>query len=106
MIACEEYPRVGWLDFSVFCERVSVIDAAHQVSLATIDRAFIATNFDQEHVEGNPEKQLCRYEFLEILVRLASEKYKRSKGPIITFAGALEAFLDENILLHCKPPPW
>ena len=36
----------------------------------------------------------------------------RRVGPVVrllgnlTFAGALEAFLDENILLHCRPPPW
>ena len=93
LIACKEYPRVGWMNFGLFAEQVAVVDAAHHVSLETVDRAFIATNYDVEHTEGNPEKQLCRYEFLEILVRLAGEKYRRSEGEITTYAGALETFL-------------
>ena len=106
LISCEEYPHVGWMNFTEFSEQVSIIDAAHHVDLATIDRTFIVTNYDDQHVEGNPVQQLCRYEFMEILVRLAGEKFKRKRGPITTFAEAFETFLNENVLLHCKPPAW
>lgn len=47
--------------------------------MSTIDRIFIATNVETESLEDNPDRDLCRYEFFEILVRIADEKYKKSK---------------------------
>jgi hypothetical protein len=44
------------------------------LTLSTIDRLFIAVNFDgapNGGLDDNPEKELCRYEFYEILVRMA-----------------------------------
>jgi len=41
------------------------------VIIATIDRIFIATNVELEKNEDNPDKALCRYEFYEILIRIA-----------------------------------
>ncbi len=40
--------------------------------ISTIDRLFIATNVELEEIEENPDRALCRYEFFEILVRLAA----------------------------------
>jgi hypothetical protein len=39
--------------------------------LATIDRLFIATNVELEEVDENPDRALCRYEFFEVLARIA-----------------------------------
>lgn len=41
-----------------------------------MDRLFITTNVTMEKMEDNPERELTRYEFYEILVRLAAAKYK------------------------------
>ena len=41
-----------------------------------IDRAFIATNFEDDDIDDNPNRELCRYEFMEILIRIADFKYK------------------------------
>jgi len=46
--------------------------------MSAIDRAFIATNFEEVDLEDNPDKSLCRYEFYEIIVRIAVEKYVES----------------------------
>lgn len=39
--------------------------------LSTIDRIFIATNVELEKNDDNPDKALQRFEFYEILVRIA-----------------------------------
>jgi len=41
-----------------------------------VDRAFIAVNFEVDDIDDNPNRELCRYEFMEILVRIADAKYK------------------------------
>jgi hypothetical protein len=46
------------------------------ISLSTLDRLFIATNVELVDMEENPDKELCRFEFLEILVRISGAKYK------------------------------
>jgi len=43
--------------------------------MATFDRIFIASNIEEEDLQDNPDRALCRYEFLEILVRMAIAKY-------------------------------
>jgi hypothetical protein len=63
------FPNISWIDYSNFCERCKILDK--HVVLATIDRIFIATNVELEKMENNPDKALCRFEFYEILVRLA-----------------------------------
>lgn len=62
------------------------------LTLATVDRLFIAVNFEgvPGGLEDNPDKELCRYEFYEILVRMAVAKYSN-----IEPAEALSK------LLHC-----
>ena len=70
------YPCVTVLDFSTFAAKAKIFDK--YVNIAAVDRAFIATNFkakDQAEVVGNPGNALTRFEFLEILVRLAKDKY-------------------------------
>ena len=47
--------------------------------MTTIDRVFIVTNVELEEQEDNPDRDLCRYEFYEIVARLAKEKYHTPK---------------------------
>ena len=44
-----------------------------------VDRCVIAVNFEEVELENNDDKSLCRYEFLEIIARLAKIKYYDSK---------------------------
>ena len=53
------------------------------LKLSDIDVEFIATNVSANY-EGkiksmNPDRHLCRFEFLELIVRLAITKYKKQK---------------------------
>ena len=54
-----------------------------------MDLAFVAVNFDDDKVEGNPQRAMCRYEFMEMLVRLATSKYIDDKKSEMTHAKAL-----------------
>lgn len=56
-------------------------------------------------MEVNPEKALCRFEFYEILVRVAHVKYKET-GICSTYADALQMLLKENIFKYANPEPW
>jgi hypothetical protein len=66
------------------------------VNLAAIDRAFLATNVKTREqgsdIAGKPGNALCRFEFLEVVVRLATEKY-RGPGIVATFHEAVAKLL-------------
>ena len=62
------------IDFSNLCGQMNLIDK--YLTISTLDRIFIATNVEVIDMEENPDKELCRFEMLEILVRIAGVKYK------------------------------
>lgn len=68
------FPSIGWMDFDEMCKRVKIIDKQH-LNVATIDTIFKAVNFEVVDLEANDDRDLCRYEFFEIIVRMAMEKY-------------------------------
>lgn len=89
------YPSVTWMEFSDAVSKWRMIDK-HLTSQDT-DRAFVAVNFDSEALEGNDENSLCRYEFLEIIVRLAKIKYLE-KGICLTHVEATKKLIDEYLI--------
>jgi len=58
--------------------------------MQNIDMYFIATNVELEDQEGNDDLSLCRFEFFEILVRIARGKFLEVKKPKL--ANIVEAF--------------
>lgn len=44
-------------------------------NISTADRLFISANYCEAPVAGNSSKDLLRFEFLEVLVRIAKAKY-------------------------------
>lgn len=64
--------------------------------MSTIDRLFIATNVEMVELEDNPDRDLCRYEFYEIIVRMADERYRKS-GDSLTLPEAVERMITENV---------
>jgi hypothetical protein len=77
------------------------------INIACIDRSFIATNYrsdDQEKNPGNPDKALTRSEFLEILTRLAKEKYMPHTET--TYEASLNRLLDECVFANDHREPW
>ena len=78
LIATPEFPNIGQLSMGNWCEEAGLLDK--QLLVADIDRCFIAANLEDLTTgqgnpisadDGNPGTSLCRYEFLEILVRIA-----------------------------------
>ncbi len=59
-----------------------------------IDRIFIATNFEEEEQKGNDDRSLCRFEFFEIIVRIARQKYCDNLG-VPSMKTAVEELLKE-----------
>ena len=63
------YPGIKMLDFSEFAVKMQLMDDS--VKLAAFDRAFIAATNKQKSEPPN----MVRFEFFEILVRIAEMKY-------------------------------
>lgn len=76
-IGVSSFPSISWLGFWNMCTTWKIVGKG--LSLNTIDRVFIATNYEEVEQEDNPDRDLWRYEFYEIIVRLAYEKYYKSK---------------------------
>ena len=89
------YPAIGLLGYADQCYKWRVFGPT--LSQQDVDRQFIATNYDEAGLEDNEENSLCRYEFLEILVRLAKTKY-HEKGICKTISASLEKILYEHVL--------
>jgi len=71
-----------------------------------IDRTFIAVNFEEVELEANDDKSLCRYEFLEITVRLAKIKYY-DKGISTSIADSTDRLITDHIIPNtCEVMPW
>jgi hypothetical protein len=66
------------------------------LNLATVDRLFIAVNFEgvPGGLDDNPDKELCRYEFFEIMVRMAVAKF-----PTLSQHEALSIIINQIIFL-------
>lgn len=47
-----------------------------------MDRLFITTNVSNNQYKNSSERVLHRYEFLEMITRLAQAKYKEQKGSL------------------------
>ena len=76
--AISNYPTITWNDFTEYCRGNKVVDK--NCKLSDVDRMFIATNTNIDKIEDNPAKELCRYEFIEILLRIAIAKYKEGSA--------------------------
>ncbi|CAI2364707.1 unnamed protein product [Moneuplotes crassus] len=96
-IGNSSFPSISWLDFCDMCKTWKIVDK--NLKFSTIDRVFIVTNFEEVEQEDNPDRDLCRYEFYEIIARLAREKYYNTKI-YSSLAEATERFL-EDIFDRC-----
>ena len=70
-----QFPAISMNDFTAFSRLANFYDK--NVLQSTIDRLFIASNFEVIDQESNPDQALIRFEFIELIVRIAIEKYKK-----------------------------
>ena len=62
------------VDLSNFCNKCDIYDKV--VNMSAIDTLFINSNYEIEKSDDNPDRELCRFEFLELLLRIANAKYR------------------------------
>ena len=99
------YPGILFQDYNNWIIGMKLID--NNLDLPAVDRDFIAAQYIEEKIEGavNPLNALCRYQFLEILVRVAKTKFE-VKGQAFSHSACLEKLLSECILKADKSDPW
>ena len=77
-IGISTYPTIGLNDFTSWANKCDLVDGKW-INLAALDRILITTNVALHGLISSAERDLNRYEFLEILVRLSIAKYRDSK---------------------------
>lgn len=95
-IAISSFPSISWIDFTNLCTQWQIPDN-RTCTMQTIDRVFIATNVELVEQEDNPDRDLCRFEFYEIIVRMGGAKYKDS-GQVSTWDEATKRIIENNLL--------
>ena len=98
------YPFIGLVDFANFCEEWDIL--GDDLTRQQVDQAFIATNFEEVDLDNNDDKKACRYEFLEMIVRLAKVKFVDT-GKVDTINDATYQLLSEFIIPNTTDVmPW
>lgn len=87
------------MDFTSACNKWKILDK--NLTTSDMDRSFVATNFEEVDLEANDDNCLCRYELLEIIVRLAKIKYLE-KDKCKTFCEATRMLIEDSILPNSK----
>ena len=88
------------LDFLSFANQTKIKDeSVPSVNTSAIDIIFVGTCVAHHNFKNNAERDLNRYEFLEIILRLAIAKYKET-GIVSSTAEAINKLLEENIYPH------
>mmetsp|Transcript_38450 Transcript_38450/g.36803 ORF Transcript_38450/g.36803 Transcript_38450/m.36803 type:complete len:190 (-) Transcript_38450:301-870(-) len=98
------YPMMTWIDFSTFIFNFKIVDNKN-LSIATIDRIFIATKVSAEGYPDPSERDMFRYEFYESLVRIAGAKYK-DNGLAVNYITSLRFLLSHSILPNANIGLW
>lgn len=105
LIGKSQYPGIGWQDYSGWAIAVKVPD--EKCVQSKIDMAFTAANVQIQKIEGNDnnESSLCRFQFLEVVVRLGKAKYLDS-GVEKTYAAAVEKLILDQIIGQDVTEEW
>ena len=102
LAASSQWPNISSLDFCDFAGKAKIID--NVVNISSVDRTFIAATL--KVAESNaPSNGLRRFEFLEIMVRLANIKFLETKI-VKSYAEATEKMLSECVIPSFVPEPW
>jgi hypothetical protein len=92
LIIGKNYPYIDKEGFIGFCNTCEILDSYS--NLERLESIFYFTNVEVVSHEKNPDNKLCRYEFLEILVRLALSKFHDLDAQYST---KLQKLLDDHV---------
>ena len=99
-IGTSSYPTIGMNDFTSWARHCNMVDDKW-LNLAALDRILITTNVALHGLISSAERDLNRYEFLEIITRLATALYKESKV-CDSIPAAIIKLLTDNIYPNSK----
>lgn len=97
-------PDIAYEDFLIFLRKAEVLD--QEMHAGIIGVYFSVTNFEEEDQSQNDDKDLCRFEFMEILLRIAKGKFVDT-GLVTSLSQAFEKLIVDHILpMNDKLVPW
>ena len=103
------FPVLGTLDFSNFAQQCKFDENDPAINLSTLDRTFIAASLqiETQNLKGAelPSDKLNRFEFIEILVRLANIKFCETKK-LKSISEATQVLIEDYIKKYFTPEPW
>jgi len=99
-IGTSSYPTISMNDFTSFSTKCGILDGKY-INLSTLDRTLITTNVALHSYTSSAERDLQRYEFLEIIVRLANTRYKDTHM-VDNVGDGVDRFLHELIYPNAK----
>ena len=94
-----DYPRISMNDITSFGHTTNIIDH-NIIKLADFDLLIVATNVSTNKYKVSAERDFCRYEFLEFLVRTAQDRYLSTKE-CANIWDSTQRLLDEVIFPNC-----
>lgn len=94
------WPTISMNDFTSWSNKCNFVDGKN-INLAALDRILITTNVALHGFTSSAERDLNRYEFLEIIVRLAIQLYRESKV-VESSVEAVNKLIVENILPNSR----
>ena len=104
LISNSNYPSVTWNDFTSFVNNWKLLD--ENLNLTTVDRLFIATKSGgTQDLKDFPERDLSRLEFYEVIVRMASVKYKES-GKWEKYSQAVKMLIEDDLMVFSNIQKW
>ena len=97
---CSSYPTISMNDFTSFANQCKILDHNY-IGLAALDLLLVATCVSINQYVNSAEKDLQRYEFLEMIVRVANFRYKE-QGLAKNTVEAIERLMKELIYPNAK----
>ncbi len=109
LISSKDFPVIKWPHFRDFCKDIEFIDE-EECTMADIERFY----FPQPENEGegtaeefvkDPEKSINRTQFIELVIRIAHQKFMQS-GVVDTTTEAVEMMFQYYMKKRYTPDPW
>jgi len=94
------YPTISMNDFTSFANTTKILDQEY-IGLAALDLILVATAVSHHQYVNSATLDLTRYEFMEMIVRVANFRYKETKL-VKTTCEAIEKVLSELIYPHAQ----
>jgi hypothetical protein len=101
------YPYMSWLEFTSFCSKwklpgmliINISIDRNFLPMSIIDVLYISSIYDKKDEVQNENSYMCRYEFIECIVRIAHEKYVKSRF-CKSLPQAVGVVLNEHLFKH------